>query len=183
MDEYIYESLRKQSSGNCPFQLLPQWGNNDCWYLICNYLIDFLVPQNLFAAGSDRRVRLMRNSCVFTCIFITCWLPTGIFRLPLDLPRELLPEELRNNLMYYSDVCGILGYFHTCVLPLLLFVLSHDLRKHLCLTAHCSSLLQSCCQGSDEEDDIPQQILPPNNDPTYHNNGDHNQNEKLNHNR
>jgi hypothetical protein len=114
----------------------------------------------------------MRNNLCFTIIFILCWLPTGFFRLPLDLPRELLPEELRSNLMYYSDVCGILGYFHTCVIPILLFALSHDLRKYLCFTNnYCLSkadVVREPSPGEEDEEGRPQGAA-----------GDLNQNDKL----
>ncbi|CAG7720019.1 unnamed protein product [Allacma fusca] len=32
----------------------------------------------------SRRSRLMRNSCIFTCIFVFCWLPMGILQFPFD---------------------------------------------------------------------------------------------------
>jgi len=73
----------------------------------------------------------MRNSCIFFSIFITCWLPTGFLRLPLDLPKNLLPKQLVVDLLYYNDFCACVGYVLTCIIPLLLFALSHDLREHL----------------------------------------------------
>lgn len=78
----------------------------------------------------------MQNSCIFTAIFITCWLPQGIFQFPFDLPSEMTDGV---SLMYYlkaaRDFSRQIVMLNTCLNPILLLLLSFDVREYL---ASCS---------------------------------------------
>lgn len=80
---------------------------------------------------SDNRLRLLRNSCIFTTIFLVFWLPYGIFQFPLDLPREILPEVLEVYVRFYFRFIRNFTYVHIALNPVILFALSYDLRMYL----------------------------------------------------
>ncbi|ODN06310.1 hypothetical protein Ocin01_00360 [Orchesella cincta] len=82
----------------------------------------------------DNRLRLLRNSCLFTTIFLTCWLPYGIFQFPLDLPKEVLPELLELYVRFYFRYVRNICYMQITLTPVVLFALSHDLRMYLART-------------------------------------------------
>ncbi|CAG7717686.1 unnamed protein product [Allacma fusca] len=83
--------------------------------------------------NEDRRVTLMRNACIYALIFTVCWLPTGICRFFLDLPPGVISRPLRDNFRYYWEGLRYVGYVYVALHPLLLFLLSHDLRQHISL--------------------------------------------------
>ncbi|CAL8109933.1 unnamed protein product [Orchesella dallaii] len=82
----------------------------------------------------QHRLRLMQNSCIFTAIFITCWLPQGVFQFPFDLPAEMT-EKFRQYLIAPQTVSRQVALLNTCLNPILLLLLSFDVREYL---ASCS---------------------------------------------
>lgn len=79
----------------------------------------------------DHRLRLLRNSCFFCLIFLIFWLPYGVFQFPLDLPKEVVPEMLSAYLLLYFKFCKNITYCLIALNPVILFVLSYDLFKHV----------------------------------------------------
>ncbi|CAG7832074.1 unnamed protein product [Allacma fusca] len=74
-----------------------------------------------------RRLRLMRNACIFTCIFVTLWLPLGILQFPFDWMQ---PERISNEaVVMLRDAFGSLVLIQACINPLLLLLLSFDFQE------------------------------------------------------
>lgn len=84
-----------------------------------------------FPSIPDNRLRLLRNSCIFCLFFLCFWLPYGIFQFPLDLPREVLPEILEIYLDIYFKFLRNTNYVLIGLNPVILFLLSYDLLKHI----------------------------------------------------
>jgi len=93
-------------------------------------LFQALHQQRMFPMFSDNRLRLLRNSCIFSLIFLTIWLPYGMFQFPLDLPREVIPEILETYMKFYFKFFRNFTYIQIALNPVILFLLSYDMRNN-----------------------------------------------------
>ena len=79
----------------------------------------------------NERVRLIRSACIFTLTFILFWLPIGILTIPYDLPEEIVPQTIKTHFITIREFIYLMGYVVVSFTPIMLFILSHNLRKHI----------------------------------------------------
>ncbi|OXA50299.1 galanin receptor 2a-like isoform X2 [Folsomia candida] len=84
------------------------------------------IGVQIFPTFPDTRLRLLRNSCTFSVIFLVFWLPYGFAQFFLDLPQNLLPDILVAYTQFYVKVLKNFTYIQVMMNPVILFMLSYD---------------------------------------------------------
>ena len=78
----------------------------------------------------DIRFRILRNTFIFSLVFILGWGPSGIIMFLTDFPPDRMPVAISSNFGFFKYF-NIIGFVQNSLNPVLLFLFSSDLRQYM----------------------------------------------------
>ena len=96
-------------------------------------------------------MRLVRNACIFTALFIIFWIPIGLYLTVYDLPNEIVSAGWKTNYLVSMRTFQRLTTYFILSIPLLLFTMSDGLRESFCFCFSSSNGARQCQQQQEQQ--------------------------------